>query len=134
MSYTEEPSDMSITLQKLKQQAYNPPVYAKELKLMRQSNTEDHNQRQPLMCFQCDKILYKLHKIFGRIHNIHREQGVSGVQASTLFCDEVVDEYGILRKRGKEMEGNLIDFKWSLTGSTPQDQTQLMALLDRFSS
>jgi len=74
-----------------------------------------------------------MQKMFDRIHLVRKERGIEGTVATARAQDEEIDEHGRIRPKGKEMEHDLIDFKWSMSGNFTHDQLQVINLLDRLS-
>ena len=65
--------------------------------------SEGFNQNNSLLCLNCEKILYKISKIFKLIYDIKQKSGLDGVP-------------GTLAVNGKKID--LIDFNFNMSGNT----------------
>jgi hypothetical protein len=65
----------------------------------------------------CEKILYKISKIFRQIHDIKASSGQEGLPGSIRINGQKVD---------------VIDFNFNMSGNTNFDQIRILEYLDRF--
>lgn len=78
---------------------------------------DNQNKSNSLLCLNCEKILYKISKIFKLIYDIKQKSGLDGVP-------------GTLAINGKSIE--LIDFNFNMSGNTQFDQVRILEYLDRW--
>ena len=106
----------STIVEKLKNQATVLPKYAQNYCQTLDKGPAAHS----LLCLNCEKILYKISKIFRIIYDIKQRSGLEGLP-------------GKLQIEGAQSV-DLIDFNFNMSGNTQFDQVRILEYLDRWGS
>lgn len=86
-----------------------------------------------LLCIQCEKILYKLQKIFTQMQNVRKESDAEDlITTSAKILDEQTESSGTKIQRQNPENIDASEFKWRMTGNTAQDQLSILEQLDKF--